>query len=98
MSCEFCNRNEGLVLDQHHHIPKTLHSTKWFKKNYSKEQLKNDKILLCRDCHEAVHKFISEKDLGRKYNTKEKLLSHEKVAGFVKWIANKKSQLSKVRR
>lgn len=57
--------------------------------------MKNGKIVLCRDCHDAIHQFISEKALGKEYNTKEKLMEHEKVAGFVKWIATKRNQLSK---
>lgn len=95
MACELCNRSENVILDEHHLIPKTLHSSKWYKKNFSKEELKNSKILVCRDCHDAIHQFIPEKELGKNYNTKEKLLGHEKVAGFVKWIATKKAQFSK---
>jgi len=94
MNCELCNRSENVVLDEHHFIPKTLHSNKWYKKNFTKEQL-HSTILLCRDCHDAIHGFITEKELGKNYNTKEKLMAHEKVAGFVKWIANKKNQFSK---
>lgn len=60
--------------------------------------MRGDVVLLCRDCHEAIHKFITEKELGKFYNTKEKLLSHERVASFVEWIATKKNQFSKVRR
>ena len=83
------------MLDSHHLIPVSCSKSKWFKKNFSKAQMKNNKILLCRDCHDAIHKFIDEKTLGKTYNTKEMLLSHEKVFGFVKWIANKKNQISK---
>ncbi len=81
-------------MGEHHLFPKTLHSTKWFKKNFTKEQL-DETITLCRDCHDAIHKFLTEKELGRSYNTKVKLMANEKVAGFVKWIATKKNQLSK---
>jgi hypothetical protein len=41
------------------------------------------------DCHFNIHKFISEKEMGKQYNTREMLLSNEKVSNFVKWIANK---------
>ncbi len=91
MNCEFCKRD--LKLTEHHLIPKTLHDNKWFKKNFSNEQL-DEFIELCRDCHDAIHQFIEEKDMGRNYNTKEKLLNHEKVANFVKWISNKNRQFS----
>jgi len=95
MPCELCHRSENVVIDEHHLIPKTLHSSKWFRQKFTKEHMRNAKSLLCRDCHDSIHQFINEKELGRTYNTKEKLMEHEKVAGFVKWIANKRSQISK---
>ena len=94
MFCELCKRSENVILDKHHKIPKTLHSNKWYKKNFSDEQL-NETLLVCRDCHDAIHKFIDEKSLGREYNTKEKLLTNDKLIVFVKWISTKKHQFSK---
>jgi len=39
---------------------------------------------LCGDCHRAVHKLVpSEKELGRHFNTVDKLLAHEPIARFV---------------
>ena len=43
-------------------------------------------INLCNDCHSAIHKFHSEKELGKYYNDRNKLLSSEKVRIFVKWV------------
>ena len=38
----------------------------------------NKVIMVCKhDCHPAIHKFISEKELGRKYNTIELLLTSQ---------------------
>jgi len=85
--CEMCGRMQ--VLTFHHLIPKTLHSNKWFEKNFEKKDMRERGIMVCQECHSAIHKFIEEKDLGRNYNTKELLLSHEKVANFVKWIAKR---------
>ncbi len=85
--CELCKRE--IILTSHHLIPKTLHSNKWFVKNFSKEEL-NKTIELCKDCHGAIHKFIGEKELGRNYNTVEKLLQNEDISTFVKWISTKK--------
>lgn len=84
--CELCQRETELTF--HHLIPVTLHSNKWFKKNYTREQMGTG-IYICDDCHKSVHKFISEKDLGREYNTIDKLMSHDKVSGFVKWISKR---------
>jgi hypothetical protein len=77
-----------MALTFHHLIPRTLHSRKWFKKNYTVDQLQSG-ANLCNDCHGAVHRFIPEKLLGTDFNTVEKLLTNEKVAKFVSWIAKR---------
>ena len=98
-ACELCDREVALTF--HHLIPRTLHSKKWFKKNFSHEEL-NLGLMLCRDCHDAIHRFIPEKDLGKTYNTKEKLLAVPKVSDFCKWISTRggrhKTDLPKGRR
>ena len=78
--CALCGRRKRL--DFHHLIARTLHSNKWFKKNYTVEQMRRG-IDICRDCHSAIHKFIDQKEMGRAYNTREKLLAHPEVARFV---------------
>lgn len=87
MACEFCLREKPLT--GHHLIPRTLHSNKWFEKNFTKADMRSRQVNLCEDCHMAIHRFHSEKELGRSFNTKESLLADEKVANFVKWIAKK---------
>jgi len=87
--CCFCGRD--LKLTFHHLIPRTLHSRKWFKKNFTAEEL-NLGLMLCRDCHDAIHRFIPEKEMGKDYNTEEKLLAHEKVSTFVAWVAKRGGQ------
>ena len=48
-------------------------------------------VSLCRDCHNAVHRFVpKEKDLGRYYNTIDSLLRLPKLAKFVAWVAKQK--------
>lgn len=83
--CELCGRiNE---CNEHHLIPKKNHKNKWFKKKYSKEELEKT-ILICKDdCHKNIHNIIqNEKELGKYYNTIEKLLNNEKINNYVKWI------------
>lgn len=84
--CELCHRRRPLTF--HHLIPRTLHSNKWFKKNFTREQMAAG-LNVCRDCHGAIHRFIPEKRLGREYNTRKKLLAEPQVAQFVAWIAKR---------
>jgi hypothetical protein len=88
MICSLC----GLECDrytEHHFIPKTVHSNKWFKKRYTREQM-NKTTPVCRECHHAIHDLIpSEKDLGRKYNTIQGLKSNAKIKKYLKWKKRK---------
>ncbi|MCA9196459.1 MAG: hypothetical protein KDA87_02935 [Planctomycetales bacterium] len=88
--CEFCLRMV-VRTTQHHLIPRTCHSNKWFKKRFTREQMQMT-VSLCRECHLAVHRFIpSEKTLGRNYNSLESLASHPELAKFRQWIARQKN-------
>lgn len=85
--CEMCGVEKELTF--HHLIPKTLHSTKWYVKNFTKEEM-NTGIYVCRCCHDGIHNLYSEKELGREFNTKQKLLSEEKIQKHAKWSSKQK--------
>ncbi|MBI1311907.1 hypothetical protein GC176_11495 [bacterium] len=71
-------------------IPRTCHRNKWFKKQFSRQQMQQI-VDLCRDCHRAVHELVpSEKELGRHFNTIDRLLAHESIARFVEWVRRQK--------
>ena len=88
--CALCQRITKTGTTEHHLIPHTCHRNKWFKKNFTREQM-NETIDVCRDCHRAIHRLeIIEKDLGRHYNTIEKLLAHSEIGKFVAWVRKQK--------
>lgn len=85
--CELCGRKNELTF--HHLIPRCLHKNKWFKKNFTREEM-NKGIYICKsDCHKEIHKFIPEKEMGKDYNTVSKLLEHPKVSKYIEWIKDK---------
>lgn len=88
-ACELCARERRLTF--HHLIPVTLHSNRWFKRNFSRDDLHRG-AMLCRDCHNAVHRFITHKALGREFNTVELLRSHPDVARFVAWVSRQRGR------
>jgi hypothetical protein len=60
-----------------------LHSNKWFKKRYTRQQMREG-IEVCKACHRAIHDLVpKEKDLGRHHNTLEKLLAHPEIGKSV---------------
>lgn len=88
--CKLCGRFTKRGTTEHHLIPRTCHKNKWFKKNFTREQMR-ETIDLCRDCHRAVHKLIpSEKELGRNFNSVETLLAHDEFGKYVAWIKRQK--------
>jgi hypothetical protein len=83
--CELCGSSDD-YLNFHHLIPRTLHSTKKFKKLFDKMYMKTHGIWICKaDCHRQIHRFITEKDMGMYYNTLELLLTHPEVKKYVEW-------------
>lgn len=88
MKCELCGRENQLSF--HHFIPVCLHSNKWFKNNFTKEELQTGIYICENDCHKQIHIFINKKDMGKYYNTKIKLLNHAEIKKYIKWIKDKK--------
>jgi hypothetical protein len=80
MLCELCGSAEAHNF--HHFIPRTLHRNKWFKRRYTRQQLQQG-LELCKACHSAIHTLIpDEKELGRNYETRAKLLAHPELGKF----------------
>lgn len=79
MKCELCERDVE-TLTRHHLTPK------------SRGGKGGDVIMLCLSCKDMVHQLISNKKLEKEYNTLEKLLSHQKVQNYVKWIQKQKKE------
>jgi 5-methylcytosine-specific restriction endonuclease McrA len=74
--CGLCGRPLGLVrVEGHHLVPKTFKG---------KEIVKMHKM-----CHQKVHSTFSERELENHYHTFERLLEHEEIQKFVKWIAKR---------
>ena len=85
-ACELCGRFPKRGTTEHHLIPRGCHTNKWFKKRFSRQEMQVT-ITVCRDCHSAIHRIVpSNKELGRHYNTLDKLLAHDEITIFVDWI------------
>lgn len=88
MNCELCKRTDT-VLTFHHLIPVCLHTNKWFKKNFTREEMISGIYICQQDCHKQIHLLISEKEMGKNYNTVSKLLGHPGVKKYIKWLKKK---------
>lgn len=90
--CELCLRKDILVT-KHHLIPQSEHARilKKHKKYrpFSKDELHNRVIWICRPCHSQVHAVLTNQELAYEYNTLEKLQSVDDITKFADWIAKK---------
>jgi hypothetical protein len=88
--CALCGRVTRRGTTEHHLIPRTCHSNKWFKKRYTRQQMLQT-IQVCRDCHHAIHDLMpDEKDLGRYHSTIESLQAHPEISKYLAWIKKRK--------
>lgn len=78
-NCPLCQRVVPKVSD-HHLIPKSRGGTS------------EDTIPICLDCHNSIHKFFTNKELEKQYNSVEALLSHEQFNKHIKWLAKQNPQ------
>lgn len=85
--CALCGRVTRLT--RHHLIPRMRHRNKRARRTFTRDDMASRILLLCRPCHNQVHDLLSEKELERHYNTRERLLSHPEIARFTDWIADK---------
>ena len=76
-SCPICKREmiSGKSIDDHHLIPKTFKG---------KETITMHKI-----CHRKLHATFTEREMAKYYHTIERLLEHEEIQKFVKWVSKK---------
>ena len=85
MICKLCERD--LDCQGHHLVPKMVSKRSIMRKAAERDIKDTDP--LCIPCHRQMHKLFTEKELGLKYNTIEKLLQHPSVQKWVKWIKTK---------
>lgn len=70
--CPLCGRPYGRNTNLHHLIPKSKKGT--------------EVVRLHVICHTKIHSVLSERELEQYYNTIDRLLEHEEIRKFVKWV------------
>ena len=77
--CPICGRELGNPdsISKHHLIPK------------SQGGKDSELILIHNICHQKIHSVFSIKELKAEFNTVKKLVEHEEMRKFIKWVAKK---------
>lgn len=74
MQCPLCQR-EVVHPSAHHLIPKS--------RGGGPEQ----RLVICRDCHQAIHELFANQQLERDLHTVERLLADDRFLRMVRFIA-----------
>ena len=85
--CQLCGRLERLT--RHHLIPRMRHRNKRVRRRFDRSEMQGRILRVCRPCHNHIHHVLSEKELARHYNTRERLLEHPEMRRFITWIAER---------
>ena len=86
--CALCERR--MPLTGHHLRPRSQHE-RLRGCGYSVAEL-SKVIMICRQCHNALHEQIDEVTLASTYYTIDLLLAHEGVFAFVRWASKQRSR------
>jgi len=78
--CPICKRDmiPGESLDEHHLVPKAFKG--------------KETITLHKICHRKLHSVLTEREMQHHYHTVERLLEHEEIQKFVKWVSKKEPE------
>ncbi len=87
-TCQLCQRDTRLEF--HHLIPRKVHRRAWFAKRYSRDDMHQRGIWLCRLCHRFVHRHFDEVTLGRDYATLDRLLADPGVQRPLQWAGRQR--------
>jgi 5-methylcytosine-specific restriction endonuclease McrA len=88
--CELCGRRVGEgTLTRHHLLPRSYARRMRRRKRGRRTLKRRDPgrtVALCRPCHSNVHTALSNRDLGRTYDSLEELSAHPDITRFTEWV------------
>lgn len=62
-------------MNEHHLLPKTFKG--------------KETIILHKICHSKIHSVFTERELFNHFHTPERILEHEEMQKFVRWVSKK---------
>jgi viroplasmin and RNaseH domain-containing protein len=75
INCPICSRVTSKEYQEKHHL--------------DPKDRKGNSILVCCSCGDILHKLFTIKELGKKYNTLDKILANEDVKKWAEWVKKK---------
>lgn len=80
-TCPLCSRELAEPCSLHHLLP------------LSQGGRNTETVMLHQICHDKIHATFTERELAQEYHSIEKLLEHEAIQSFVKWVSKQPPQL-----
>ena len=62
-----------------------MHRRPHFRKRFSKEELQRG-IMICRQCHDGIHRTYSEMQLAKQFNSLQALIDDATLARHFEWV------------
>ena len=91
--CELCGRRVGEDrLTRHHLLPRSQERRMRRRKRSRRGLKRRDPgrtVALCRPCHRNVHAALSNRDLGREFDSLGTLSAHPSIRRFTEWVRDK---------
>ena len=69
----------------HHLIPIKVHRSAYFRKNYSREDLRQV-VDLCGLCHRGIHRLFEQMTLVREFGSLDVLQANPLIQRHVEWV------------
>uniref|UniRef100_A0A0G4HK29 Tudor domain-containing protein n=1 Tax=Chromera velia CCMP2878 TaxID=1169474 RepID=A0A0G4HK29_9ALVE len=91
-SCEMCER--VLPLTKHHLIPRTTHP-RMRKEGWTTDQL-SEGVMICRPCHDMVHRAEDEATLAKEWRTLDALKAHPFLKGYIEYARKQKVKSKRI--
>lgn len=88
-TCMLCERL--MPLTWHHLYPKEVQK-KFLRRGLMTEEDRNSGIRICRQCHNAVHRFFDNEMLAEKLHSVESLMQQESIQKWVAYASKQKAR------
>ncbi len=69
-----------------------MHRRTFFRRRYNRAEL-NKGIMVCRRCHQGIHRLYDEMTLAKHFNTLAQLQQDQALAQHFSWVARQRERV-----
>lgn len=88
--CALCE--QPVPLSFHHLVPRRVHAQRWARARDDAHMLNVLGIWICRPCHDFLHAQFSERELGERLDSLDRLREEPRIARHLAWASRQRRQ------